>query len=141
MLNSDLMNRIACLKKVVDAMFQDDAPEVGQALNFCINLIFYKEEMNFSRSKTIKDLGFKLGDFAFQLNISPQYLSDVLHGRKTPSYKLSLKMQDLTGISFLYFLLDPMKARFFKMDKFDEIKDIKDIKNIYSSLKDKKNAQ
>ena len=45
MLNSDLINRIACLKKVVDAMFQDDAPEVGQALNFCINLIFYKEEM------------------------------------------------------------------------------------------------
>ncbi len=39
------MNRIACLKKVVDAMFQDDAPEIGQALNFCINLIFYKEEM------------------------------------------------------------------------------------------------
>lgn len=138
MLNSDLMNRIACLKKVVDAMFQDDAPEVGQALNFCINLIFYKEEMNFSRSKTIKDLGFKLGDFAFQLNISPQYLSDVLHGRKTPSYKLSLKMQDLTGISFLYFLLDPMKARFFKMDKFDEIKDIK---NIYSSLKEKKDVK
>ena len=26
-------------------MFQDDAPEIGQALNFCINLIFYKEEM------------------------------------------------------------------------------------------------
>ncbi len=75
MLNSDLMNRIACLKKVVDAMFQDDAPEVGQALNFCINLIFYKEEMK-------------------EIN---QTLS----------------------------VLD----------------EIKDIKNIYSSLKDKKNAQ
>jgi hypothetical protein len=75
MLNSDLMNRIACLKKVVDAMFQDDAPEIGQALNFCINLIFYKEEMK-------------------EIN------------------------QTLSALD-----------------------EIKDIKNIYSSLKDKKNAQ
>lgn len=45
MLNSDLANRITCLKKVVDAMFQDDAPEIGQALNFCILAIFSKEEM------------------------------------------------------------------------------------------------
>ena len=74
--------------------------------------------LEFSRSEKLRQIGFKLGKFADQLNISPQYLSDILSGRKQPSYSLCLKMEETTGITFLWFLLPPDKARFFYLDKF-----------------------
>ena len=70
--------------------------------------------MQYSRSKVLKRiLKINLGEFADKIGISPQYLSDILGGRKQPSYSLCLKMEEYSGISFLWFLLPPDKARFF----------------------------
>ena len=80
--------------------------------------------MQYSRSKVLKRiLKINLGGFADKIGISPQYLSDILSGKKQPSYSLCLKMEEYSGISFLWFLLPPDKARLFTDSILDSYRD------------------
>jgi hypothetical protein len=40
MLNTALINRLISLEGVVNAMFKNDAPDIAESLNLCINGIF-----------------------------------------------------------------------------------------------------
>jgi ribosome-binding protein aMBF1 (putative translation factor) len=70
------------------------------------------------RSKTLREKGWKLGKLASKVGISSQYLSDILSGKKQPSYPLCMKLEEQTEITFLWFILPPSKARYFCLDKF-----------------------
>jgi transcriptional regulator with XRE-family HTH domain len=69
-----------------------------------------------TRSKILKEFTQKrVYEVAKEIQVGRSYLSEVLAGKKQPSLKLCLSLQEATGIHYLYFLLPPKESVFFLM--------------------------